>query len=218
MDSLEKAMRRFCLIILFQLTVGIPPSKAASTQPEEAVRKLYQQIIARKPLGIPYGADKKPIWPLLSKRLIEGLEAGHACEKDYARHLPIIGKSEPGIPPEIIKPELAWLEVGLFSGSNEKALPAEAVVEGAEQQKDGSFLVYIKLTYDETHKTYGRPPNPQNKFSWLVAATVVLERGRSVVDDILFFEEGTTKVMSHLLDAFRQCQGTRWIGDSLKNK
>jgi hypothetical protein len=212
-------MRRFYLIILFQLTVGVPPSKAASAQPEEVVRKLYQQIIARKPLGIPYGGDKKAIWPLLSKRLIEGLEAGHACEKDYTSHrLAIISKSDPGRPPEIFKPEFGWLESGLFSGGNEEALPAEAVVERTEHQKDGSFLVYINLTYNETYKTYGRPPNPQNKFSWLVAAIVVLERGRCVVDDILFFEESTTKVMSHLLDAFWQCQGTRWIGDGSKSK
>jgi hypothetical protein len=102
-------------------------------------------------LGIPHGADQKTIWPLLSTRLIQEFETGRACEADYDRqHPPYAFRQAPGAPPVIDRPEFGWLESGLFSGGNEEALPAEAVVEHVEPQKDGSFQVDVKLIYKET--------------------------------------------------------------------
>jgi uncharacterized protein len=195
------------------------PSRAASPQPETVVRKLYQQIVTRHPLGIPRGADQEAIWPLLSTRLIQGLETARACEADYDRqHPPFADKQAPVAPPAIDTPQFGWLESGLFSGRNEEALPAEAVVGHAEPQKDGAFQVDVKLTYKETFKTYGRPPDPQNKFSWHAAARVILERGQFVVDDVLLFKAGSNEIRSHLLDAFKECQKSHWIGDGSKKQ
>jgi hypothetical protein len=207
-------MRFCCIIILFHLIGCVPPSKAAAPQPETVVRKLYRQIVARHPLGIPAGADKKAIWPFLSTRLVQGLDTGQACEDDYVHQHPgNESRPDPSLPPVIEKPEFGWLERGLFSGIDEEALPADAAVERTEAQKDGSLRVYVRLTYKETFKTYGRSPDPQNKFSWLVAAIVITERGRFVVDDILFFKGNSMEVRSHLLDTFKECNGPHWIGD-----
>lgn len=37
----------------------------------DGVRKLYEEIVAHHPMGIPAGGEKVTIWPLLSKRLTE---------------------------------------------------------------------------------------------------------------------------------------------------
>jgi hypothetical protein len=86
-------------------------------------------------------------------------------------------------------------------------------VENVIQQADGASQVYVKLTYKETFETYGRSPKPADTFSWPVAAVVVFEDGRYVVNDILFFKEDSTEVdyrLSHFLTL--GCDGSRWIG------
>ena len=140
-------MKLCCLMILLQLVSYVPTSAAAERQPDAVVRKLYRQVVARRPLGIPSGADKAAIRPFLSKGLTRRFEVAKACEADYVRQ----HAGDDG------KPEFAWLESGLFSGENEKSIPATAVVERTEPQKDGSFRVYVRLTYKESFKTYGRP-------------------------------------------------------------
>src|SRR5689334_10697911 len=110
--------------------IGFPLSTAAG-HPDAVVQKLYGQVVERHPVGIPKGDDKSAIWPVLSNKLIERLETAQACENDYFRQHPV---SEG-------KPEFAWLETGLFSGGNEEAIPAGAVVRHIQRQKDGSFHV-----------------------------------------------------------------------------
>lgn len=51
----------------------------------DGVRKLYKEIVAHHPIGIPAGAEKATIWPLLSKKLTGQLQAAQACEEDYFR-------------------------------------------------------------------------------------------------------------------------------------
>ena len=104
---------------------------------DTVVRELYREIVARKPLGIPRGADKTAISPLLSSGLTRRLESAQACEDSYReQHAGQNGK-----------PEFDWLEMGLFSGTNERALPSSAVVERMIPNKDGSFRVYVHATY-----------------------------------------------------------------------
>lgn len=184
--------------ILFALT-----SASAKTSPESTVRSLYHQVIMRKPLGIPKDADRKVIWPFLSKRLISELNAAQGCESDYFRqHAGQNGK-----------PAIDWIETGLFSGANEKGLPAEANVERSAQQNDGSTLVYVRLTYKETSETYGRTADPANTFHWNIAAVVVSQDGEFRVDDILFLNDDGMKIESRMSDFFRGCNGSRWVGD-----
>jgi len=192
------------LMILFSLLgYSFDGFAIAAEQPYVAVQKLYREVVARRPLGIPKNADKAAIWPFLSHSLTQRLEAAQACEADYLRH-----HSDDG------KPEYAWLEFGLFSGSNEEAIPASATVQRTEPQPDGSFRVYVRLTYKESFETHGQSPNPVNSFRWQVAAVVIKEKGRFVVDDILFFKEHTSKLQSRLSQILTQgCEGRRWVGN-----
>src|SRR5882672_200419 len=115
-------MRLYYLIFLLVLIGHASLSEAAERRPDAAVRKLYREVVVRRPLGIPTGAGKRAIWHFLSKQLIRTLETAQACEDDYFRQHPNAAN----------KPDFAWLESGLFSGANEKAIPAEAVVERTE--------------------------------------------------------------------------------------
>jgi hypothetical protein len=48
----------------------------------DGVRKLFEEIVAQHPIGIPTGAEKTAIWPFLSKRLTEQLQTAQACEEE----------------------------------------------------------------------------------------------------------------------------------------
>jgi hypothetical protein len=192
----------YCLFVFLPLVSQASSNPGADHQPDAVVRKLYHEVVARQPLGIPAGTDKAVIWPLLSKGLIRRLEAARACQADYVRQ----HKGDDG------KPEYGWLESGLFSGENEEALPADAVVERTDPQQDGSFRAYVRLTYGESFKTHGRSPDPANTFSWSVAASVISEGGKFVIDDVLLFKGDSTDIKSRLSDSFPGCEGSRWIG------
>jgi hypothetical protein len=192
-------------IVLLLLAGNASQSAATPPSPDSVVRELYQQIVARRPLGIPKGQDKAAIWPYLSKGLIRRLETAQACENSYVKQ----HAGEDG------KPAFDWLEVNLFSGgANEQAIPSSAVVERKKAQKDGSLRVFVRLTYKESFETYGGPPDPANTFHWDVAAVVISEGERFVVDDVLLFNENSTKVDSRLTNSFPGCNGPRWVGDN----
>ena len=106
-------------------------------QPASVVRKLYRQVVARRPLGIPQGADRAAIWPFLSQPLIKRFDIAEACEADEGREEAQKLRGEYANddgqnPPVMSKPLIAWLESGLFSGGSEEAIPAAASVETVE--------------------------------------------------------------------------------------
>ena len=201
-------MKILRLIMLVQLVNYVSPSAPAEHSPDSVVRELYQQVVARRPIGIPKGADKEAITPILSKGLIRRFDAAQSCEDDYRRQ----HAGEGG------KPGFSWLESGLFSGENERGLPSAAALERTEPRKNGSFRVHVRLTYKESFETYGRPPDPANTFHWDVAAVVISEGGRFVVDDILLFKDDSTKIASHLADSFSGCDGPRWTADKMRGR
>jgi TonB family protein len=174
---------------------SVSPSAPVEYSPDSVAQELYQQVVARKPLGIPKGADKAALWPFLSKRLVQKLDTAQTCEDDYLRQ----HAGEDG------KPAFKWVETGLFSGANERAIPAAAVVERTEPQKDGILRVYVRLTYKESFETYGGPPDPAHTFDWHVAAVVISEGRRFVVDNVLLFKDDSTKIASQLTDSFSGC-------------
>jgi hypothetical protein len=198
----------FTLIVLLQFGSYVFANAPAEHPPDYVVRKLYQQVVVRRTLGIPKGADKAAIIPFLSKGLIQKLDTAQACEDDYFRQH--TDKQS--------KPAFDWLETDLFSGANEKAIPSAAVVRRTVTQRDGSFHVYVKLTYKESFETYGRPPDPANTFHWEVAAVVISEGGRLVLDDVLLFMDDSTKTASRLTDSFAGCNGSHWIGYKTKDR
>jgi hypothetical protein len=183
------------IVLLLSATAAARPQ-----QPDTVVRELYSYIVTHRPLGIPCGADKAALWPLLSSRLIRELDAARACEDDYRRQ----HASDDG------KPAFGWLESGLFSGSDERALPSEVAVERTEPQRDGSFGVYVRFTYRES--AHGRPPDPSAGYHWRGAAIVRSEAGRFVVDDVLLFKDESTNIESRLSQVFVGCDGPRWVG------
>jgi hypothetical protein len=196
-------MKLRVLIGLLQLTCCLSPTVATERSPDAVVKELYKEVTARNPLGIPKGVDKTAIWPFLSKRLVKRLYAAQACENDYFRH----HAGEGG------KPELPWLESGIFSGENEQATPAAAVVEKVDRQMDGSFHARVRLTYRNSTDTRGQVSRATSTYHWDVVAVVIAKNGRFAVDDILVFKNDSTEIQSRLEGAFPGCDGSRWVGD-----
>ena len=163
-------------------------------QPEVLVQSLYNEVIARHPVGIPGSADMKTFAPYLSKSLLRRIDLARACEDNYYR--------QHQNPNE--KPEIEWLEFGLFTGGNEKVSPRAFQVETAQSDKDGSYRVYVRLTW-------GPPSKP---WIWRVTAIVVREDDHFVVDEIVFMkDEKTLEDESRLTEILAAgCDGARWIG------
>ena len=181
---------------------------AHSLRPQDAeavVTKLYKQVVHRKPIGIPRKVDREAIWPFLSGELIESLDTAQKCEQDYFRQY-----SDPSL-----KPSFDWLEMGLFSGGNEEALPSRMAVRRTLKQKDGSYQVEVKLTYKETFETYGRPPDPKNAFNWDVIAFVIWDMNKFAVNDVLYAKEHSDEAELRLSQLLRHgCKDGKWIGDA----
>jgi hypothetical protein len=173
-----------------------PPS--VSTEPGAVVHRLYNEVVARHPVGIPKDADMKILAPYLSKALLHRIDLARGCEDDYyRRHL------NPNL-----KPQIEWLEFGFFTGGMENAAPGAFHVLATESEKNGSFRVYVELII-----IYGLPANPEPSV-WYVAPIVVRENGQFVVDDVIFLKNYSTLEnefrLSEVLGA--GCNGPRWVG------
>jgi hypothetical protein len=162
------------------------------------VRSLYQQVVARHPMGIPYGEDMKIFAPYLSKALLHRIELAITCGNDWYRQNP----------DRHLKPPIAWLESGLFSGDDEKASPSGFQIERTQSEKDGSFRVYVRLTLEE-------PPQE----IWQVEAVVVRENGHFVVDDVIYLKGENRLVEARLSEYLSAgCDGPRWVGYGKQRK
>lgn len=198
-------MKRFCYVVLLPLVtmwaLGQPALQSQPSNPpsgpEVVVRGLYRDVIARHPVGIPYGANMRRFAPYLSKLLIHRIDLAQACSRDWMRQ-------NQG---HILKAPFAWGEAGLFSGGDEKASPGSFRIEKTEVEKDGSFRVDVELMY--------RPSDGPGV--WHVAAIVTHEGGHFVVDDVIFLKNGNAgsqasseSRLSNLLS--QGCNGSRWVG------
>jgi len=176
-------------------------------QPEALVRSLYQQVVTRRPVGIPWGADWKIFAPYLSKTLLHRIDLAIACGDDWDRQdqRRMLMKDQ-----VIEKSPLAWLELGLFSGGDDEDELRAFQVEKTEPEKDGSFRADVTLTW-------GWPPEKP----WIshVAAIVVRENGRPVVDDVIYLKDNDMDVEYRLSKALSAgCDGPHWVGyDSQRN-
>lgn len=194
-----------CMIILaFATTAALGQGTQQSKLPGAAkgagavVRSLYSVVVARHPVGIPNAPDMKAFAPYLSKALLGQINLAHACEGDYYRHHP-----DPNL-----KPPIEWLEFGLFTGGMEDAAPRAFHLLGTEPQEDGSFRIYVELI-----TMYGLPVHPKPS-AWYVAAMVVRENGKFVVDDVIFLKDySTLRSEFRLSQVLRAgCNGARWVG------
>ena len=190
-----------CIILIQIATIsafGQPTRQSRPSnlpnQPGPLVRSLYQQAVARHPLGIPYGADMEVFAPYLSKTLLHRFDLNDACFADWHRQNP-----DPNL-----KPPTGLLENGVFSGGNEEAEPRAFHIEKTESERDGSVHVYVQLT--------GGAP-PEKSLMWRVAAVVVRENGHLVVDDVIYLKEPWENAggrLSARLSA--NCDGPHWVG------
>lgn len=162
---------------LLQLAMMSGGGMAQEPQPALVVQKLYDAVVAHHPLGVPRGESKTAIWPFLSKRLITAFETRNACDLDWGR------RHRNANPPEKAP---GFYEDGLFTGSNERGEINGAVVDAAKVQADGSYFVYVNVwSYFDGGDLALRTGK---KYRWHVAARVISEDGRFVVDDILGFK------------------------------
>jgi hypothetical protein len=196
---------RSILLLQFAATLALglpaPQGKSASlpNQPEALVQSLYTEVVARHPIGIPRDADMKIFSPYLSKALLHRIDVAVACAADYDRQYP-----NPNL-----KPPFAWLEAGLFSGDDEQAEPRAFQIERTQSEGDGSFRVYVRLTW-------GTPP--EKPLIWQVAAVVVQEEGHFAVDDVIYLKDENRPVESRLSEYLSKgCDGPRWVGYGNKN-
>jgi hypothetical protein len=134
-------------------------------QPAAVVDSLYNEVVARHPLGLP---DLKVFGPYLSKTLRHRFDAAGACFSDWIRQHP----------DSDLKPPSFFIEDGVFSGSSEESEPQTFHIEGTESRKDGSTRARVKLTWEDE----------SDKLAWYVVAVVVRENDRPVVDDVLFLK------------------------------
>lgn len=166
------------------------------------VRKLYEEVVTHHPLGIPTGAEKAAIWPLLSKRLAEQLQTAQSCEADYVRQQQTRDSAR--------KP--TWLKAGIFTGDGERALPTWSFAYSRGPQQDGSIQVDVELHYSPDSEHSFAAHNLE-RTSWGAAARVIVEDGQFVVDDVRIFNRFPAEGPSHLLSgSFTGCDGPYWTG------
>lgn len=195
------SLRCVCLLSLLTALLwgqGASQSRAStpSSQPATLVNGLYQQVVARRPLGIPSGGDMKAFAPYLSKVLRRRFDLNNACFVDWRKQNP-----DPSL-----KPPVGLIENGIFSGANEEAEPQAFHIVRTESEKSGSAHVYVRLTVDDP---------PGKPLVWYVAAVVVHEEGRLVVDDVLYLTGENGEVKSRLSkDLSSGCDGPRWVGEA----
>ncbi|HWE46558.1 MAG TPA: hypothetical protein VG407_11065 [Caulobacteraceae bacterium] len=166
-----------------------PPSSATAL-----VSRLYMEVVARHPLGVPYGEDAKVFDPFVSKTLLHRFELNTACDIDWHRRNP-----DPDL-----KPPTGMIEDDVFSGPDDRSEPTAFHIERTETWKGGSSRVYVRLTSTDP----GTEP-----MTWYVAAVVVPESGRLVVDDVLYLKDKKGSVdyrLSRRLSSW--CRGGHWIG------
>ena len=193
-------MRRLSAALL---SVALLANGSASAQnnpssvpnrPDALVSKLYEQVVGRHPIGIPYGADMKIFAPYLSRALLHRFALNNACLADWYHQNP-----DPNL-----KPIVGMFEDGVFSGPSEKAEPKDFRVDRFEAGSDGTSRVYVRLTWE----------NPPSKpLIWYVATLVVPENGRLVVDDVLFLKDKRGDIESRLSKELSSgCNDGRWVG------
>jgi hypothetical protein len=180
-------------------------------QPEAMVQSLYRLVVARQPVGVStYPHFLELFGPYLSEKLTHRIKVDRLCEKDWFRQT-----HERDRHGNLVKPPFAWLELGLFSGSEEQSEPSQFKIRRSEPRTDGSTYVYVSLAeWGLTASGAAAPPSKSPPAqSWDVAVRVVRERGYPVVGDVIYLQGRYVESESKLSTALRMgCRGPRWVG------
>ena len=192
-ERLEVNGGRLCLRVK-KISDVVFSNSNARQQPEALVQNLYRQVVARHPLGLPFGANREIFEPYLSKTLRHRIELARSCEDQWVR----LNHGR------MVKAPIAWSEAGIFSGDTGMDEPSAFEIERTEAKQDGSFLVYVKLRE-------GTPP--EKPWSWEVAVRVVKENGHPLVDDVIYLKGDEVDVEYRLSELLgMDCKEGHWIG------
>ena len=162
-------------------------------EPQPFVQSLYREVVARRPVGIPSEEDWKIFAHYLSKNLLQKIDSAGSCADDWDRQNP-----DPNL-----KPEYAWLELGIFTGGDEEGALHAFEFERLQPESDGAIQAIIKLRW-------GWPPDP-----WIthVGVKLVRENGRLAVDEVIYLKETNQETDWRLSQSLSAgCDGPRWIG------
>jgi hypothetical protein len=166
---------------------------ALPNEPRAFVDSLYEQVVARHPIGVPYGADMKVFRPYFSKTLLRRFALSDSCFNDYIRQ-----RKDPTEKPPI-------LEKDIFSGGADRSEPKNYLIERVEMEKDGSTRVYVRFTWED--------PSSPDVDIWFVALVLVREHVRLVVNDVIYLNDQHGAVESTLWrDISLGCIGAHWVG------
>ena len=168
--------------------VGLP------RQAEVTVRRFYQQLVSDPVEGLPTPKRMKVLSPYLSSSLIHRINQARACRDDWFRLHPKNDEKAPS----------TWFELGLFSGADDRGFPRAFRIERLESKDNGSFRAYVSLTEGPREKPW----------HWEVAAIVIRENGRFVIDDVIFLKDKDFDTESRLSEILqlRGCDGPHWVG------
>ncbi len=188
----------FLITLLGQAQVAQKSERVeASRQAEITVRRFYQQLVSDPVGGIPTPREMKVLSPYLSGLLIHRIEQTRACKDDWFRQHPT----------NDVKVPSDWFEFGLFSGADDRGYPWAFRIDRVELKNDGSFRGYVRLTEGPREKPW----------NWEVAAIVIRENGRFVINDVIFLKDKDFDTESRLSELLaRGCDGPRWVGDAAR--
>ncbi|MGN6818184.1 MAG: hypothetical protein ACTHJR_05885 [Sphingomonas sp.] len=196
-SDLPGAVRCGCLLPLVTVSASgqaVPQGTPAvpKAQAEAVVASLYKEVVARHPIaGM---GDRKIFARYLSKGLLRRFDDNTVCLSDWYRQ-------NPGT---IDKPPFGRLEMGVYSGSDEESTPQTFHIEKTESGEDGSYRVYVKLSY----------AGPTFRMLWHVVALVVRENSQSVVDDVIYLSDKDRPDEGRLSQVLAEsgCSGPRYRG------
>jgi hypothetical protein len=181
----------FLLLLLMISACGqpVPQDKPSvhTTRADAIVASFYKEVVARQPIA--EMGDPKVFGPYFSKGLLHRFDDNTACFADWYRKNP--GSTD--------QPPFGQLDMGVYSGGEERSHPQTFHIDKTESREDGSAHVYVKLT-------------GAFKEMWHVAVVVVRENDRPVVDDVIYVKDKHDPGgrLSEVLLA--DCTGPRWDG------
>jgi hypothetical protein len=164
--------------------------QATASTPQAFVTEFYTVYIREHSSGLfLQGRARRAVYPLLSARLRTLLDDAAACQKDWQRQQP---KGSTDKPP--------FVECCLFSSMPDGMATSFAL--GPTKVLAGSrYEVAVAFVRKET----------RDLIKWRDAVIVIKERGRFVVDDVVYDVE-TGPPEGRLSDSFDGCRGRRWVG------
>lgn len=167
-------------------------SPVPQSQAEAAANRFGQTIVSDG--GFSYwefeGAARQRMKPLLSKRLLAGLDDIHACVRDWARQQPPNSTDKPpGVDCCVFNASADWFPTS-FQLQESTALP------------DGRRRVTIQYRFD----------SPYEHAKWLVAVYVTREEQRYVIDD---FAGGLDPgdLPWFVAEGMPECKQGKWVSE-----